>query len=306
MLGFIFLFFAVAQAEFLKIQGEPSIQLIENDKRLHLSGEYSISNGGDEIAYHVFPVLGVDRYRWTGSAHNIGPGETHSWKIEDDVHSSKLCFERGLDCQEALPAKGRFLIRVEKHYQDQNGFQFVVPDAFIISHHPKTEPRLEMKIEVQAEKKDIFTVSYFLENLGSDDFRISLRPLLPQEVKLITAKVPLEIKPSSKLQGHFQFVNKRGLPGSQYIAFLVAEWAQGSERQSLIRYESFKIPSATSQRASSSRFVFWVWLLLGTFLGLIGMWIFWIRPIQKMTSSGSLSQIEIQPKAPHQKSRSGR
>jgi len=280
----ICLLISVSQAGFLKMRGEPSVSLSQTGNNLFLKGEYSIYNEGDETAWQVFPVLGMDQFRWLGPAQNISPGQSYTWKVNTPISEAELCNQVSDRCLVELPLRGNFSVRVEKHYQDQNGFKFVVPDVFFIPLQPKTFSTVHLTLEINSEQSGVYEGRYSIENPHAENLRLSVSPLLPEEVRLITPLVPIEIQGGGKVQGSFQFKNERGLPGSQYVAILIADWSQGGERNSQIASSVFYVPKLLDSGKWSFKFLFWFWFSLTLSLGLIGMWAYWIRPLRKISS----------------------
>lgn len=283
MTALLALLLTFANASFLQMRGEPKVELVDAGDHMVLKGEYAIHNEGDETAWQVFPVLGIDQYRWIGTGKNINPGQGFVWVLNERISTNDLCQEPKPGCQVELPSKGNFAVKVEKHYQDQNSYQFVVPDVFFVPVKANLFSSLNMNMEIVAQGGELFEARYNLENPNSYPVKAAVTPLLPLEVRPLSTPVPVEIPANGQVSGIFQFENQKGLPGSHYLAILTAEWAHEGHRNSQYVSGGFQIPKSSPAKKLSVHAMLWIWFGLGMFLGLMAMWIFWIRPLKKLS-----------------------
>lgn len=250
------------------MRGEHELGLKSANSQLVLEGEYTIVNEGNETAWKVQPVIRFDQFSWQGQEKNIPAGESASWPVNDSLKLEKV-----------LP--GAYIFQVEKRYQDQNGFQFAAPDLVALQFQQKVAAFIDMQVQVFSSDHQLFNVTYTLKNPSTQDLKVFLQFLLPKELELQSEIAPVELPALGEVQGHFQFRNLRGPLGSQYVAFLIGDWMQNGERQSQSTYALFQIEKKPDQRWAPER-KFWVWLCWSLILGLIGMWIFWIRPLHRL------------------------
>jgi hypothetical protein len=280
------LFLSMAQAGYLRMIGQPNLEIQRVNQKTILKGEYRIVNDGDEEALQVYPELQIDQFHWQGEPENLKPQQGASWKISEELKS--LCRDRTEKCLLALPSEGEFLVKVQKHYQDMNAYHFVVPDLFTInsSRSPVNSQVInaELKIRPPAQGETIYQAEYTARNNSAQRVKVLLTPLFPQEIQLHNEALVVEIPANGEIQGSFEFENAKGLPNSNYVGMLSAEWAEGTKRQTTFAYASFQIGAAETPVVShwTADQIFWAWWLWSLVLGMIGMWAFWLRPLKKL------------------------
>ncbi|MEZ0392159.1 MAG: hypothetical protein ACAH59_08095 [Pseudobdellovibrionaceae bacterium] len=276
------LFLSLAQAGFLKMANTSSLQLSEKKSGLVLAGTYTIFNQGDETARSVFPSFRLDRFQWSGEAQNLGAGEQFTWSLNQIIPLEQLCLSVSPECPVALPVHGHYLVKIHKHYQDLNGYAFEVPDILELNLNGKSQTPLNLRLQISTEDQKNFAASYNLKNPFEERISFAIQLHLPKEMRLESSIPPVEVPSEGELQGSFQFENVKGLPGSEYIRVLSAEWAYQGKRSGQWAYNAFKIQRKSPARHWSLDQTFWAWWSWSLFLGLILMWIFWIRPLRRL------------------------
>lgn len=287
MMGWWFcLFLSMAQAGYLRMLGQPQLEIQQENQKLVLKGEYRIVNDGDEEALQVYPELQIDQFHWQGTPENLKPQQGANWQISEEI--KPLCQNQSEKCLLALPSQGEFLVKVQKHYQDLNAYHFVVPDLFTI--HSSKSPgiseviKTELRIKPPAPGEAIYQAEYTVRNHSGQKVKVLLTPLFPQEVQLHNEALMVEIPADGQIEGSFEFENSKGLPNSNYVGMLAAEWAEGNKRQSEFAYSAFQIGAAEKPVVAhwTADQIFWAWWLWSLALGMIAMWAFWIRPLKKI------------------------
>ena len=127
-----------------------------------------------------------------------------------------------------------------------------------------------------------YTIDYTLKNLTDKLMKVRLHPVLPAEMNLQSQVSPVEIPANGEVTSSFSFQNVKGLPGSQYVVFLGAEWAESGKRRSHFAYATISVPKKESPLSWNSDLVFAAWWTWALFLSFIFMWIYWIRPLKKL------------------------
>lgn len=275
--------FSVAQAGYLRIAGNSDIHLKKQGPTLVLSGTYTMTNQGNEEAKKVWPELSLDQYTWKGFPQDLAPGESYTWEFQKKLTKGDLCLQASAKCPQALPSKGQFLIRGHRHYQDRNGYLFVIPDVLTAALLSKTGKNLlDMQLKLKAIEKREYRAEVELVNQSEEDLKARVSWLLPYEMDQKTEAFFLEVPALGAASGRFLFRNRSGLPGSDYLAIGIAEWVENGERRVVFRSGLFKIenpPSAISFLKNDRSVL--MWTLWSVSVGLILMWIFWSRPLRK-------------------------
>jgi hypothetical protein len=277
-----FLCLSWAQAGFLKMVSEPHLEIQSQGDQILLTGDFQILNEGDENSLEVSPELKIDNYTWKGKSQDLAANQGARWELREKV---PLCTRVGPDCPIALPSRGQFLVRILKNYQDQNSYAFAVPDVVIQSSKESSESwpmTLQMDLKTALSATGEYTIDYTLKNLTGKQMKVNVRPVLPAEMKLQSAISPIEIPSNGEVTSSFTFQNIKGLPGSQYVVFLGAEWVEEGARRSNFAYTMVSVPQKESSLSWSADRIFTIWWIWFSFLTLIFMWIFWIRPLKKL------------------------
>jgi hypothetical protein len=282
---FIFLLTALnAQAGFLRILPEPNLRLEKQAQGLLLSGQFSIENKGTELARDVYPELKLDQFSWVGEKRILQAGEKFTWEISETILRKQL----------EEPLSGEFVLQIMDHYQDFNGYSFAIPNATILSLDTKTDsesnvPTMELKIESTAVNQFSGQIQIFNPASSPQSYQISY--LLPQEVEMVTPQVPVEVPAGGELSTNFQFENRKGLIGSNYQAFVVLQWVSENQRRALIKTAPFRIEKVSTKWSLEQSF--WAWWVWGLAVGLIFMWVFWIRPLRRLVSRSRYSRARL-------------
>ncbi len=269
------LLISLGHAGFLRIVGTSQLDLDAKGSGLILQGEYRITNQGDEAARDVFPEFQLDRFHWQGEPKLLQAGETAVWRPYETIQKSQL----------TLAARGRFALSIFHHYSDMNGYSFAIPAVELLSLSdqamPADLPSATMKIE--AIESGQYSANLKIKNPGSQALKLRPLYLLPKEVELTTAVVPLEIAAGGELESSVLFQNQKGLNGSTYQAYVALQWNEGDERRAVTAVTSFRIDKNLNSKSKwNPDQRFWAWWLWALFVGLICMWIFWIRPLKRM------------------------
>lgn len=279
------LLLSISQGGVLRIASEANLQLERKGSEVELVGTYSMHNQGDDFAKDVWPEFQLDQYQWRGGSQSLPAGEKFTWEIRELIPQEQFCLQVSDHCPVALPLRGQFLLSVQKHYQDPNGYIFVVPDFEILSMGSgESDPYLKLSLMVQKENAVEFMGHYGIQNQSDPNLQVQIQWLLPKEVESLTQPSPFEVPGKGEVSGSFQFQNRSGLPGSTYVAILTAAWEQDGARLALAEVSKFEIEShkVVQPFFKQDRKIL-SWILWFTMVGLILMWLFWIRPLRKFS-----------------------
>ncbi len=275
-----------ASARFLQIVGESQLHLSREAGALLIKGIYLIENRGDEPAQNVFPTFQLDQSQLTLDPQTVSPGQKISWDIEWRIPLQNLCQNPNDKCPLSLPDRGQFLLQVLNHYRDRNGYSFSVSEPLeIISEDSpgETPAKPQIYLKIQAQEHDLFLVNYRIFNPNSEARKFALRVLIPDELRFLNHHLgSVNIEPQSEIRGNFQIQNQMGLPGSGYQVILSAEWNEKDQRATASGMENFQLSAVKTLSKNQIDFRFWGWFFISSALGLICMWIFWIRPLKKI------------------------
>jgi hypothetical protein len=276
---------SVSLAGYLQITGQPDLKISKQGSELIIKGLYSIQNKGDESAQQVYPSFELDQSSLQLEPQLAAPNQKISWDMEWRIPLQNLCIETSEKCPLPLPDRGEFLLRTLHHYQDRNGYSFVVPSDLRLSSEDRVlEPdqkSIQIQLNIRTLKDNHFEADYVILNQSSQGRLVGLRVLLPQEILFKTSLGAVLVQAQSVYKGQFTFENGSALPSSEYLATLAAEWKDGDLRASQATSQSFRIAAVKTVTKYQLDFLFWGWLFVGLSAGLICMWIFWIHPLQK-------------------------
>lgn len=205
-----FLFFATpVGASYLQMAGQ-------------LNGDqYSLKNNGDESSRQVHPFVQAGGWTHEFDAVDLAAGEEHIWTLPL------------AEIQKQMP-RGRAPMPIMIRYQDTNGYPFSVPEVRLLEtpglsiDEQKTlaDVPLRASMTVGPIRHNEFQVRYEMENLTAESLRVTPKIWIPEELRLMTVQIPLEIKPHGKLEGFFQIHNEKALAKSYYNLFATFEFKQ--------------------------------------------------------------------------------
>ncbi|MGZ5278763.1 MAG: hypothetical protein ACXWC9_02400 [Pseudobdellovibrionaceae bacterium] len=268
-----------SQAGYLQIIGTSKLNLQKTSQGLLLSGEYQIENKGDEAARNVYPEINLDRFQWRGTPNLLQSGASYSWKVSQIISKDQL----------SLPDEGRFVVSIFNSYEDLNGYPFAIPAIELFSVNEKLEkslPQLSLQIDALSSKQ--YSAQVSVTNPAKESLKLLPLYILPREMDLKTLEIPLEIPAGGELSTSFLFENRTGLVGSQYHAFLILRWIEHGQRQAAVASTGFKVEKPPRRQGGLvTQQSFWAWWLWGLSLGLIWMWVFWVRPLRKFSRGKS-------------------
>jgi len=266
---------SVGQAGYLQIIGTSKLTLQKTSQGLLLSGEYQIDNKGDESARNVYPEINLDQFKWRGAPTLLQSGASYNWKVFQIISKDQL----------SLPDEGRFVVSIFNSYEDLNGYPFAIPAIELFSVNEKLEkslPKLSLQIDTLSSKQ--YSAQVSVTNPAKEPLKFLPLYILPREMDLKTPEIPLEIPAGGELSTSFLFENRTGLAGSQYHAFLILRWVEHGQRQAAVASTGFKVEKPTLRQGGLvTRQSFWAWWFWGISLGLIWMWVFWVRPLRKFS-----------------------
>lgn len=300
MLG-IFLFYYSTWASQISLSGVPQIQLKRTRDSVRIQGSYTMLNAGDEVAKQVFPEVMMDLYSYRGQPVDLGPGEKRTWNWIKDIPHTQFCSIVRKKCPVILPLSGQVLVHIQNHYQDANGYQFVVPQVSISgfgNFDPNPSRQAEVVLKIKKISNEIFQADYEVHNKLDVDMSLKLDAVLPREMETLGSVGNLVLKEKASLFGSFHFRNKKGLNGSRYYAYFTAQWENAGERHVTWAFAPFVIgaqavdeapigsPAADLSRGFLGRFSadqkFWLGWGILAFLGFLLMNHYWVKPLQKM------------------------
>jgi hypothetical protein len=303
---FFILFFAghLAQASFLQMIGDADLRVRSSPDGLTLTGIYSIKNQGDELAKNVFPVLKIDNFSLSLEKRMIFAGEKFVWKVDAKIPSNQLCLKISETCPVVLPNRGDIAVRIDKQYQDANGYPFSAPEVLVLSTEQKGISSQSSEygmliVTTENQGNGLFKVEYDVKNMTDSLMEVEIQPVLPEQMRLQTQVQTLKIGPKAGLLTYFLFRNEKALDGSIYQIPVVARWkdAEGY-RRSLSQIGGIKVQSSDSKTPSAfekglqilyqnleflkSDKIFWIFWVGFLALASLAMYFFWIKPYRKL------------------------
>jgi|GEM_PF-3386556 len=200
---------SVARASFLQMTSQS------------LGDQYTIKNNGDESSRQVRPFVKAGNWTKEFDAVDLGAGESHTWTLPME------------EMQKQVP-RGRSPMPILIRYQDANGYPFSVPELKSLEtsglspaeQQVLTENPLRASLTVEPLRHNEFRVRYALENLTAETLTVTPKIWTPEELRVITVEIPVELKAHGKLEGFFQIHNEKALAGSYYNLFATFEFKQ--------------------------------------------------------------------------------
>lgn len=216
-----------APAAYITLVGEPKIEFTaSNPQQVKISGTYSIANQGDESAQQVFPSIQIGSWAWAGDPRFIKANEKTEWKIQ-----TRVPLEKFFDTGKKLPATGLYPAIVTRHYQDLNGYALSAMDILPAMIGRLTEEQttlirlaeIDGKFTAQGNGQKFKAIAEF-NNHSTSPHQAHIRYIVPRELKTDIQSTEIKIPAGSKGEHSVQILNDRGIDGSGYAVFVVAEW----------------------------------------------------------------------------------
>lgn len=240
--------------------------------------QYSLKNNGDESSRQVHPFVQAGSWTQEFEAVDLEAGAEHVWTLPL------------AEIQKQVP-RGRTPMPIMIRYQDTNGYQFSVPEVRLLETPGLSVDEqkilsavpLRASMTVEPIRHNEFRVRYELENLTAEILMVTPKIWIPEELRLMTVQIPLEIKPHGKLEGFFQIHNEKALAKSYYNLFATFEFKQNNLANFIqltggisITPESFAPPFELHLTPRQ-----W-WIILGGLfiLGWIALHILILRPLK--------------------------
>ena len=243
---FAFSYFALGGH--LQIGGDPKLQLSTMGTDLSVTGDFELGNLGDESARDAFPEIQLGQWLWTGEPKNISPNQKNLWQINAKFPFEKLkCTPETCGLFE-FPTQGYFPLRIQRHYQDVNGYRFSSPQvAVVMIGEPSKEalmaarvPVLSSKLKVE-QSGDEFAGTVEIRNTASHDIKVSVSFHTANELQVLSPTASLTIKPQGIEKTNFGLKNYSALPGSVYAFFALLQWEEAGMRNATFASTSVPI-----------------------------------------------------------------
>lgn len=232
-------FFVVntASATFIRLDGDSSFTVETEAGASHFvfSGNYKISNRGDETAFSVYPSFRLGTWRWTGDEKSIKAGEGAEWKFEAEVSVQSLVPEQ--DKEFLLPIKGRHPVFVKRHYQDSRRYDFSAVEITGILIEELTEEQNKLvedpSVKLQTsldEGSEIIEGKAVLLNYSEKEIPVRVSYFGADELSVFSDLRSVILKKMSSEEIGFSVKNLQGVSGSSYPVYVLAEWEESGVR----------------------------------------------------------------------------
>lgn len=238
--SFLLVYAAAAHAGSLTINGSSDLHFsVENDQ-LKIDGSYSIENKGDETAKEVFPSLELGHWSWAGDPKQLDQSKKETWIINTTIPLTELnCTAKDLCAGLKLPLSGALPLLVRRHYQDLNGYRFSAADIELIeigdipgeARAAIRTPDLDGKLSFDGDGQEFVGTVEFI-NASAEPRKVALGVHTSRELKVTGPAQVVEIPGNGTKKTRIVLENFRGIAGSSYAVFAIAQWEENGVRYS--------------------------------------------------------------------------
>ncbi len=238
-----------ASAGYLRIEGRPEVVVGLDGDNVRISGTWTIANNGDEASRGVFPYLALGRWTWTGEPKEITNGHSERWEIRETFSRSKLECTSGDICSGLeLPIEGAYPLVMRRHYESIAGYQYsasdVIPvkignlsgEALAAVRAPSLQARLQLN-----ESNGIHTGKFEVFNNSQQEVTVAVSFHASREIRVRTTTQTIKVPPQGQASTPAVFENLKGLAGSEYVVFGVAQWQEAQIRNTAIEHAMLKV-----------------------------------------------------------------
>ncbi len=217
----VILYTGSLNAGFLRIDGQPELEVSLDNDVVKVSGNIELTNFGDEDAIDVFSEIVIGNARHIGKPSRlVANGGKNTWDIQLTFNLKDV-----LD----LPKFGRWPVLLTRYYSDTNGYQFSAVDiSDVLINKPGEEVNFlrinpfVMKMQLDGRGKK-FKATVEIENLTDRDYEGTLRLLASKEFLIPDAK-KVSVKSKQSAEAQFQIQNIGAIDGSKYPIFAFIEY----------------------------------------------------------------------------------
>lgn len=245
-----------AWAGTIAIQVSQRAELSEGELRAAVS----LSNGGDEAAYAVTPIL-----RFRGAEMR---GATQPTLPPKQPLEASLAVPVG-----ALPP-GHWPYEIAVEYADANLYPFQALSVGMLAVGSPPLPKVAVPALASPVLADHAELPVHVKNLSETERRVTVQVLAPDAIEEKHAREEALLGPWAELEIPVELTNRAALPGSRYPLFVTVEYEDGPVHQTLVAQTTVEIRPADASLWPRGRYV---WIAAGIFgalfLGLVTFWL---------------------------------
>ncbi len=283
------LFFSIsppsARAGYLTISGQGTFEFTVEEEVVRLKGEYSISNSGNEAAHAVYPHFTLGAWQWVGEERQLKMGESTTWLIEEQFPVSKLLCREDPSCRTLdLPTRGRFPLRIVRHYQDINGYSFSAAEALPVLIGPLSKEdriliqlkKIKAKLLIEGDGQE-FEALFEVYNSYSEDKDLAIFLLTSQEIESPPAAERVSVPAGGSIRVRMKLKNFSGIIGSNYNVQTLLQWEDDGIRNTHTFGKGLQLLKQSNRN-------FFVFALVGGVLLLAALFYFFVLRFRSKTS----------------------
>jgi hypothetical protein len=212
-----------AWAGTIAIQLTHRAELQEGELRAALT----ISNGGDEAARGVTPVLRFrDAESRAPTQESLPPGEP---------------FEAPLAVPAGELGEGRWPYAILVDYADANLYPFQAVSVGMLEVGSPPLPKVSLTAPAPATLADEARLAVKLKNLSESPQEVRLAVVGPEAIETTAPAEAAVLTGWEEREVPLRLVNRAALPGSVYPLFVTAEWQDGEVHQAVVVQASVEI-----------------------------------------------------------------
>ena len=203
----------------------------------------TLSNGGDEAAHAVTPVLRFRGAEVRGATQaTLPPGQP--LEVSLAVPSGPL-------------TPGHWPYEIAVDYADANLYPFQALSAATLAVGSPPLPKVQIPPLDSSVLADETEFSVRVKNISAAEHRVTLKVLAPEAIEVRHASGEMELGPWKELDVPVELTNRAALPGSRYALFVMVEYEDGSVHQTLIAQTNVDIRPADAWLGPRGRYL-WI------------------------------------------------
>jgi hypothetical protein len=212
-----------AWAGTIAISVSQRVELSEGELRAAVS----ISNGGDEAAHAVTPVLRFRGAETRGATQPLlPPGQP---------------VEASLVVPAGSLADGHWPYEIVVEYADANLYPFQALSVGMLVVGSPPLPKVAVPALASPVLADHAELSVHVKNLSEAEKRITLKVFAPEAIEEKHASEETLLGPWEELEIPVELTNRAALPGSRYPLFVTVEYEDGPAHQTLVGQTTVEI-----------------------------------------------------------------
>ena len=263
-------FASTALATYLTINGSSDLRFQLAADKIQVSGNYEITNEGDENARAVFPALQLGSWTWTGEPKHLARQEKAAWSVSASFPVGLL--DCGADCAGLkLPVTGRLPLMVRRHYEDLNGVRFSATEIQGVDLGDLSSDQLNALrtpevdgVLICEEDGDSNRCELTMQNFSREPKKVTVAYYSSQEIRVLTKPQVIELEADAGVDLEAEFKNFSGLYGSTYIVYALLQWEEKGVRNLRAVHHTFRL-----ERPKENSWYLWLAIAAPALLGVL-------------------------------------